>query len=468
LIRSFPAFETGIETGVMVVLPVINSQMDVLRLIIQYVAAFSSGLIALLSILLFVRLHWPAPVLWFLKLYVSALSPLLLFVGFLSTIVGMTTGSALISVLGMYAVLIFSIHILRVTRSPDVSSGFEQAFGLHWEDRISAEQKKYFLPERTRIRLPAVPIPRMEQDISFATIPGSNRELLCDVWQPNAIVNSSGLAFIYLHSSAWYMLDKDLGTRPLFSHLAAQGHVIMDVAYRLSPETDMMGMVNDAKRAISWMKEQAGTYGINPNRIVIGGGSAGAHLALMAAYTTNNPQFTPTELEGKDMGVCAVISLYGPTDLATMYFHTNQQLTTRSVAGKPKKAVPTKMPAWIIKKMGKEYHRLGFDKGFENAGTFAPLLGGHPDECPEQYALYSPVTHVHPNCPATLLLHGEHDTMAPVKTTRFLYTRLMEEKVKTVMHILPQTDHAFDLQLPNLSPSAHNAFYDVERFLALQ
>ena len=35
------------------------------------------------------------------------------------------------------------------------------------------------------------------------------------------------------------------------------------------------------------------------------------------------------------------------------------------------------------------------------------------------------------------------------------------------MHILPQTDHAFDLILPKISPSAHNAIYDVERFLAL-
>lgn len=39
------------------------------------------------------------------------------------------------------------------------------------------------------------------------------------------------------------------------------------------------------------------------------------------------------------------------------------------------------------------YHRLGFDKGLENAGAFAPLLGGHPDECPETYALFSPVNH---------------------------------------------------------------------------
>lgn len=120
------------------------------------------------------------------------------------------------------------------------------------------------------------------------------------------------------------------------------------------------------------------------------------------------------------------------------------------------------------KKNGKEYYRLNMDKGFENAGTFASFLGGHPDECPETYALFSPVTHVHSDCPPTLLIHGEHDIMAPVKTTRILHSRLSNEKIPTVMHILPQTDHAFDLILPKISPAAHNAFYDVERFLALQ
>ena len=78
--------------------------------------------------------------------------------------------------------------------------------------------------------------------------------------------------------------------------------------------------------------------------------------------------------------------------------------------------------------MGKEYYRLHMDKGFENAGAFAPLLGGHPDECPETYALFSPVTHVHSGCPPTLLIHGEQDLMAPVKTTRSLHTHLAEKK----------------------------------------
>jgi len=96
------------------------------------------------------------------------------------------------------------------------------------------------------------------------------------------------------------------------------------------------------------------------------------------------------------------------------------------------------------------------------------ILGGYPDEYHKQYALFSPITHVHANCPATILIQGEHDLMASVKTTRILYDHLVEKKVPTVMHILPQTDHAFDLVLSEISPPAHSAIYDVERFLALQ
>ena len=107
------------------------------------------------------------------------------------------------------------------------------------------------------------------------------------------------------------------------------------------------------------------------------------------------------------------------------------------------------------------------NRDFEKVGTIALLMGGHPDECPERYKFYSPITHVNSNCPPTLLIQGIHDIMAPVKATCLLYKRLIREKIPAVMHILPQTDHGFDLVWPSIAPSAHNAIYDVERFLAM-
>lgn len=441
--------------------------MEIIISIIQIIAGIGGSLVALMSIVLFLQFRWPAAAMWGLKVFTSALSPLFVLIGSVILIIGLTTSSVFTSVIGICTTIIYLIHVISVTRPPDSASGFEHAFGLHWKKRIKPGQRKYFLPDRIVFKLPTVPDPRLEQNISFGTIPGTDRKILCDVWQPAATVKPSGLAFIFMHGSAFYFLDKDYGTRPFFKHLAAQGHVIMDIAYRLAPETDLMGMINDVKRAIVWMKVNAGRYKVDPDRIIVGGGSAGGFLALMAAYTSNDARFTPVELEGMDVNCCAVVAEYPATDLEALYYHTNQHLTTRSRPGQPRKRVPADMPAWMKKRIGADLHRLGMDKGFENVGLTAPLLGGHPHECPERYTFFSPITYVNSNCPATLLIQGEHDIMTPINSTRLLYDRLIKEKVPAIMHILPQTDHAFDLLFPNIAPAAHNAFYDVERFMAL-
>ena len=442
--------------------------MNAITFILQILATVVCTLAALVSIPLFFPFRWPAALMWGIKLFASALSPFLAFIGVFTMLVGMATNSLFLTVIGLYVTLVFFLHFVLVTRPPQKSNGFTQAFGVDWKTRIPADLAAHFLPRRTILRLPPVPEPRLEQNVSFFTIPGIERKLLCDVWQPPEGVQQTGVAMIFLHGSAFYFLDKDLGTRPLFRHLAAQGYVIMDVAYRLAPETDIGGMIHDAKRAIVWMKEHAALYAIDPSQIVVCGGSAGGHLALMAAYTARNPAFVSADLQNKDDSVKAVIAIYGANDLAALYYHTKQHLTTRSLPGKNKKAVPTKMPGWMVKAIGKDYDRLGLNKDFAQIGMIATLLGGHPDERPEPYLFFSPITHVTPDCPPTLLIHGAHDIMAPVASTRLLYRRLMAEKVPAVLHILPQTDHAFDLALPKIAPAAHNAIYDIERFLALQ
>lgn len=441
--------------------------MGTVVLIVQIITGIIAVSMALMSFALFFPFRWPAAAMWGLKIFSSALSSLFILIGLLAVAVGVVTGSVFIIATGTYVVLIYLMHFVSVTRPPSAATSFEKAFGVNWKNKIKPAQKRYFLSDRAALKLPDVPQPTLEQNISFATIPVTGRKLLCDVWQPCSTVPRSGLAFIYLHGSAFYILDKDYGTRPFFRHLAAQGHVIMDVAYRLAPETDLAGMIQDVRRAVAWMKENAVQFGVDPDRIIIGGGSAGGYLALMAAYANIDPRFTPAELKGKDVSCCAVIAEYPATDLEALYYHTNQHLTTRSEPGRQEKKVPAELPRWLKKRIGKDLQRLGMDRGFENVGTIAPLMGGHPDECPERYKLFSPIEYVDSDCPPTLLIQGKHDIMAPVKSTALLFDRLIREKVPAVLHILPQTDHGFDLLWPKIAPAAHNAFYDVERFMAL-
>lgn len=443
--------------------------MITLKILVTILASIN----LLMSLTILFRIKQPAsPVYWIIKAIPTALSQVLAFVGLMIVIVGVILSSPVIIVLGVGGTLIYWIHIVLVTRSMDPATGFDQAFGQSWESSISQTQLAHFLPRRTVLRLPSAPEPVFEQDVVYYTIPDTNRALLCDIWQPSKNITHSGLAFIYLHGSAWYVLDKDAGTRTFFRYLAAQGHVIMDVAYRLFPEADMMGMVHDVKHAIAWMKANCSRYNVNPACIVLGGASAGGHLSMLAAYTANEKQFIPSDLEGTDLSLRGVISIYGPTDLEALYYHTGQHITTRNAKSKSKAPRSSGPPAWVKKKMGKNYFRLGLDKMDRTdqefqPGTLPPMLGGHPDEKPELYALFSPVTHVHPDCPPTFITQGEHDLITSAKATRIFFEKLKEAKVCAVMHIVPQVDHGFDLFLPKVSPSAHVAYYDIERFLGL-
>ncbi len=139
---------------------------------------------------------------------------------------------------------------------------------------------------------------RMTRNLTFATVPGSDqrspsRPLLCDLWEPAPGVARTGLGIIYLHGGAWQSFDKDVMTRRFFRHLAAQGHVVMDVAYRMVRETDMTACWAMSSVLSLGSRDSSATLGVDPNRVVLAGGSAGGHLALMAGYTPNSPKFDP-------------------------------------------------------------------------------------------------------------------------------------------------------------------------------
>lgn len=435
-------------------------------LLLQIIITVLAFINLLLSGFAIVGLRQPTSlILWMVKIMVSALSPILFLVGALAAILGILTGSMPAILLGGISSLVYLIHIIKITGAPQVRGGFEKWLGSAGYKNIPADINGLLLPGRYVFHLPKTAEPIFHQNISFYTIPGTHRKLLCDIWQPPHHVKHSGLAFIYLHGGAWTVLDKDFGTRAFFRRLTSQGHVIMDVAYRLFPETDFMGMVSDVNHAIAWLKANAGTYAVDPDNIVLGGGSSGGHIALLTAYTNGNEPFLPADLVEADLNVKGVIAMYGMADLVDTYYHTCQHLTTHSAMGKKDKGESAGMPAWIQKRMDVDLHRLGFDKDAE-PGMLVPMLGGTPDEKPASYALFSPLTHVHKDCPATLLIQGEQDILAPVNANRKLYAILTAAGVPAAIHILPQTDHGFDLIMPNISPSAHNAIYDVERFLA--
>jgi acetyl esterase/lipase len=407
-----------------------------------------SGLSLLMSVLLLVhpKAFTPRSIAWLPKLIAGALSPYWAVTGAVGALIGWGVQALWAIPIGVLGASIMIWYVWRCTRD---HNGFEDAFGPGWSDQIRPQQARQMVQKRWSwsLKMKASPEPSWERDIPFWTIPDTDRQLLCDLWRP-ADGNVSGLAFVYIHGGAWYYMDKDMLTRPFFRHLVAQGHTVMDVAYRLCPEVDIYGMIGDVKRAISWMKANASRYGVNPEKIVLGGASAGGHLALLAGYTPQHPELTPEDLKSADLSVCGVISYYGFTDLLDLYQRTNLQ----EKVGLPPVPIGTNLAA-------AERMRL--------FGRLDILLGGWPQDAPHMYPLASPTAHVHPGCPPTLLIQGRQDTFVPVDATCAHYTRLVESGVPAINVVFPWTDHAFDLIVPQVSPPAQSALYDVDRFLAL-
>ena len=411
-----------------------------------------SSLSFLMSILLLIRLKFPqgfyvmAP-----KMLAGALSPYWAIMGAAGAVLGWAYEAYGAIPIGIAGAGMMIWYVWGCTRD---HKGFIHAFGAAWKDQISPQQAKNMVKRRWSffLKMNASPEPLRERDIPYWTIsestPDTDRQLLCDIWRPgNGHV--SGLAFVYFHGGAWYMGDKDILTRPFFSHLVAQGHTVMDVAYRMCPEVDIYGMIGDVKRAIAWMKANASGYGVDPEKIVLGGASAGGHLALLAGYAPQHPELTPADLESTDLSVCGVVSYYGPTDLLAEFRHTNQQrladLDLPPIPIGPDSTMSMRPADW----------RMDI------------LLGGWPQDALHAYQLASPITHVQPGCPPTLLMQGDKDLITPVDATCALHTKLVESGVPAINVVFPRTDHVFDLLFPHVSPPAQSALYDVDRFLAL-
>jgi len=85
---------------------------------------------------------------------------------------------------------------------------------------------------------------------------------------------------------------------------------------------------------------------------------------------------------------------------------------------------------------------------------------------PELYRLGSPINHVGPHCPATLLFQGAHDYTGLLPDTRRLHAALLESGVTSIYIEFPDSEHAFEFGISPWSPPAQAAIYDTERFLA--
>jgi acetyl esterase/lipase len=247
-----------------------------------------------------------------------------------------------------------------------------------------------------------------------------------DVWRRTDLpADGRAPVLVQVHGGAWIMGQKEGQAHPLMAHLAERGWVCVTINYRLSPRATWPDHIVDVKRAIAWTRANIGEHGGDPANVVITGGSAGGHLAALAALTPGLPAFQPG-FEDADTSVTAAVPFYGVYDF-----------TARD--GVAIRALEPLLTARVFKTS------LADDRS--------------------TWELASPMSHVGPDAPPFFLLHGTNDTVVPVEQGRSFASMLREVSCQPVVFAeLPRAQHAFDV-LPSIR--VHHTVHAIERFLAV-
>ncbi len=322
---------------------------------------------------------------------------------------------------GLYGAALSLMPLVRVPAAiDDMNTMMREGLGTDYESQIAPEMKKRLASARLSLAGVAGFAYNKNHvstlyDIPFSETP--SRPLKLDVYRPLLAPGDGGKlypAVIVIHGGSWAHGDKGGYFAPHNRYLASQGYVVFDVQYRFTTLDQALWptQLDDIRAAIRWVKAHAAGFNIDPDRLALLGRSAGAQLALQAAYRACD--------DAVDTQVKAVIAIYGPTNLRL----TDSTHNERVVA----------------------------------------LLAGKSYEVPENYADASPLDFARDGLPATLLSHGTMDKLVSPVHSELLLNRLCATDTPVVLLRVPWGRHGFDVFMNGLG--AQLTQYHTDRFLA--
>jgi acetyl esterase/lipase len=164
----------------------------------------------------------------------------------------------------------------------------------------------------------------------------------------------------------------------------------------------------DVKRSLAWVHEHIADYGGDPDYVVVTGGSAGGHLAALAALTPEVEEYQPG-FEDADTSVTACVPFYGVYDLAGLTGDRS------AVAMRDHFLAPR-------------------------------VFGKDPATDLDAFVRASPLSHAHGHTPDFFVIHGANDSLVSVQQARAFVRELRAHSDASVTYAeLPGTQHAFEV-----------------------
>lgn len=359
-------------------------------------------------------LGWWVPLWFVVSLAATELAPWLLVSQLALLVVGVVLGDTTTAALQWGALLIglSSLSLLPVLNhhfdtgkiieralNTGLGDGFERTIPLNrWRSLSrhidSKEWSHPFSFKRHGVRVTA--------NIPYDT--GGKRQLL-DIYTP-VMDGLHRPVLLQIHGGAWLLGHKAEQALPLLHHMAGLGWVCVSINYRLSPLATFPDHIIDVKKAIAWVREHIAEWGGNPDFIAVTGGSAGGHLASLAALSGNYAPWQPG-FELADTRVQAAMPLYGAYDLCDRY---------------------------AIR------HRTAIDNPI-----LTRVFKATKEAAPDVYNTASPITWVSADAPPFFVIQGVNDSLVWVEEARRFAADLSAVGARSVVYAeLPGAQHSFE------------------------
>lgn len=232
---------------------------------------------------------------------------------------------------------------------------------------------------------------------------GTHERQVVDLFIPEGASGDLGLV-LFIHGGAWIAGDKESYEGGMEYGATELGIATASMNYRyISEEVDLLDILDDIDAALAEIKAKGNEVGVNINKVLLTGDSAGGHLSLLYAYARKN---------SAPVAPVAVVSNSGPTDLYDdNFYHNNALGDTAVICDLLSKACGQKF-TYETKESAKD-------------------------------ALYSvsPVFYVSADCVPTVINHGNADTIVPFSNALALDELLTQYGVEHVLNVYEGADH---------------------------
>ena len=241
--------------------------------------------------------------------------------------------------------------------------------------------------------------------------------LTFDVFMPPGEPNGAGI--LNMVSGGWISRWRaPEQARQGYEALLNQGFTVFSIRHGSSPRFNVPEAYADVNRAVRFVRLNASTYGIDPDRLGVYGGSAGGHLSLMLGLASDEGDPTATdEVMRVSSRVAAVVAYYPPVDLRKR--------------PSPSEDFPATLPE----------SGLFFARGLVVPGAADRFVALEFED--ELRAAVSPILHVSSDDPPTLLVHGDADALVDLNNSELIHSAFKSEGVETDLVIIEGAGHGF-------------------------